>query len=75
MQEHEIYHKIGRNIYLLRKQRKMTQESLAQLLRLSRTSVSNMEKGTHRIQIHILYQIAEVLGAPVLYLITFDDVC
>jgi DNA-binding XRE family transcriptional regulator len=63
--ENDIYQMIGRNIYQLRKQRKMTQEFLAHQLQLSRTSISNIEKGKHRIQIHIIYKIAEILCVPV----------
>lgn len=65
MLENEIYQIIGRNIYQLRRQRGMTQEFLAHQLQLSRTSISNIEKGKHRIQIHVVFKIAEVLCVPV----------
>lgn len=74
MLENEIYQKIGRNIYQLRKQRNMTQAFLAHYLKLSRTSVSNIELGRHRIQIHVLIQIAEILDVPFERIVFNDDV-
>ena len=39
----------------------MTQEALAASSHLSRASIANIERGHHRIQLHILYEIAASL--------------
>ena len=58
-----LYHEIGRAISVLRTRRtpKMSQLALAQAVGLSRASIANIERGLHRVQIHILYDIATVL--------------
>jgi transcriptional regulator with XRE-family HTH domain len=40
----------------------MSQATLGGRVKLSRTSIVNIECGRHRIQIHVLYEIARVLG-------------
>jgi len=40
----------------------MSQQQLAQGIGLSRVSVANIESGRHRIQLHVLYAIAQILG-------------
>ncbi|MFC7680303.1 helix-turn-helix domain-containing protein [Paenibacillus sp. GCM10028914] len=49
----------------MRKSKKMTQSQLASNLNLSRSSVSNIEKGIHHVQIHLLYKIAVALDTNV----------
>ncbi len=39
----------------------MTQERLAQASGVSRASIANIEQGRHRIQLHVLYDIATAL--------------
>ncbi len=58
-----LYREIGRAIRRLRAKRKprMSQQALAGEIGVSRASVANMERGHHRIQIHVLYEIASVL--------------
>jgi transcriptional regulator with XRE-family HTH domain len=41
---------------------KLTQEALAKRLGLSRTSVTNIERGTQHIPIHVLFDLARALG-------------
>jgi DNA-binding XRE family transcriptional regulator len=41
---------------------KLSQQELADAVGLSRASVVNVERGRHRVQIHLLYEIARVLG-------------
>lgn len=43
----------------------MTQSQLALNLNLSRSSVSNIEKGVHHVQIHLLYKIAIALDTTI----------
>lgn len=59
-----IYREIGALIASLRQDRRppMSQQDLATAIGLSRTSVTNIEQGRHRIQIHVLYGIARALG-------------
>lgn len=59
-----IYSQIGQRIAKLRKSRdpRLRQEDLASAAHLSRASMVNIERGRHRIQIHVLYDIARALG-------------
>ena len=59
-----LYEAFGR---LLRQQRdgqadRMTQDRLAALIGLSRTSITNIEKGRQHVSLHHLYLIADALG-------------
>jgi len=58
-----IYEKIGKRIADVREQvtPRLSQARLANRVSLSRTSIVNIECGRHRIQIHVLYDIARVL--------------
>ena len=58
----ELYEEIGRRIKRARESSDTSQESLADNVKLSRTSVVNIEKGRQRPPIHTLYNIARVLG-------------
>lgn len=44
---------------------KLTQAELAEAVGLSRASVANIERGQQRVQLHIVVQLAEVLGIEV----------
>lgn len=59
-----IYSQIGQRIAKLRKSRdpRLKQEDLASAAHLSRASMVNIERGRHRVQIHVLYDIARALG-------------
>ncbi len=58
----ELYGEIGRRIRRARESSDTSQEALADNVKLSRTSVVNIEKGRQRPPIHTLYSIARVLG-------------
>lgn len=62
--EQWVYEEIGKRILELRRQRprKLSQQALADAVGISRASVVNVERGRHRVQIHVLYEIARVLG-------------
>ncbi len=60
---------VGKNIRLLRKQRQMTQDDLAERLYVSRQTVSNYETGKSNPDIDMLVRIAEVLQTDVKILI------
>lgn len=53
---------IGKNIRLLRQQKNMTQDELAEALFVTRQTVSNYETGRSRPDVEMLLRIAEVLG-------------
>jgi transcriptional regulator with XRE-family HTH domain len=64
-QNSELYRAIGSLIEAARKSvndKKITQTELANHIGLTRTSIVNIERGKHRIQIHLLYKIASYLG-------------
>jgi transcriptional regulator with XRE-family HTH domain len=56
---------MGKLICIERERAKLTQDELAQRVGLTRTSISNIEGGRQKIQVHTLYAIAEALHAPV----------
>src|SRR5690349_14631997 len=58
-----IYREIGRVIHQLRDRRnpKMSQKMLAETVGVSRASIANIERGHHRVQLHVLYDIATAL--------------
>lgn len=60
-----LYREIGRNIQVARVGHvpKLSQRELAGKIGLSRASVVNIEKGRHRVQIHVLYDLARALDA------------
>lgn len=62
-----FYQEVGRRIRDARKQRKppLTQEELAERVRLTRTSITNLEKGRQKILLHTLADIASVLQVQV----------
>jgi transcriptional regulator with XRE-family HTH domain len=56
---------VGKNIRTARKQANLTQDELAHLMGLTRTSITNIEKGIQRSTLHVYYAIAECLDVPV----------
>ena len=58
-----IYREIGRAVNHLRNRRnpKMSQKILAEAVGVSRASIANIERGHHRVQLHVLYDIATAL--------------
>jgi transcriptional regulator with XRE-family HTH domain len=57
----EVYRLIGESIARRRGQLRISQASLAQAVRLTRTSISNIEQGRQRMLIHTLIEIATAL--------------
>jgi transcriptional regulator with XRE-family HTH domain len=58
----EIYRRLGQSIKSQREKQKVTQEELAQRIGLKRTSITNIESGKQKVQLHTLYSIANVLN-------------
>lgn len=62
MQDNEaFYEEVGRRIRNARKDRKRTQEELASRVSLTRTSITNIEKGRQKFLLHTLADIAHAL--------------
>jgi len=55
-----FYTEVGRRIHRARRGR-MTQEQLANSVRLTRTSITNIERGRQKLLLHTLADIAEAL--------------
>lgn len=64
------YKGIGRRIAHYRKKIKMTQEVLSEKLDITESYVCQVERGTTKISLTRLYEIAEVLGVDVAFLVS-----
>ncbi len=64
-----LYNQIGHSIQTARKEKGLTQADLAQLTKLSRPSIVNIEKGRQTISVHALYTIATSLGTSIAVLL------
>lgn len=60
-QVQKVYTTVGERIALARRQRGLTQEALANEIDLTRASVTNIELGRQKLQLHTLLEIARVL--------------
>ena len=57
-----FYEALGEKIRQTRDKRNISQGTMAQAVGLSRTSITNIEKGRQPIQVHVLVKIAETLN-------------
>lgn len=64
MSEEEFYRWLGRYIKELRKKKNRTQHEICHAFRLSRSSLSNIETGRHRLSIFALYELLCLLDEP-----------
>ncbi|MEK3698027.1 MULTISPECIES: helix-turn-helix domain-containing protein [unclassified Paenibacillus] len=69
MNEELIYGEIGRRIREAREENKLTQEDLGKLVNLTRTSITNIERGKQKIPIDSLYYFAKILNVNVFSLL------
>ena len=58
----QFYGCLGKKITKLRQASAMTQQELASAIGLTRTSITNIEKGRQPVFTHVLWQIGNVLG-------------
>jgi transcriptional regulator with XRE-family HTH domain len=65
---------LGKRIVQLRKERKMTQEELANILKITRKAVSKWEVGRGRPNLGALQKLADFFGCSVDYLLGRTDV-
>lgn len=61
-ERNEINTRFGQLLSRRRKKAGVSQEKLAKILGLTRTSVTNIESGRQPIQLHTLYAIADAIG-------------
>lgn len=59
--EELVYEEMGKRIRKARNSKEITQQALADLLGLTRTSVTNIEKGNQKIPVHVLYNLSMAL--------------
>jgi transcriptional regulator with XRE-family HTH domain len=64
-----FYKALGVKLEEARQRAKYTQEDLASAVGLSRTSITNIEKGRQPVQAHILARFAEVLNTSIVALV------
>jgi len=67
----KIYRMLGLNIAYYRKLNGYTQEKLAEVLDLDRTTISKIELATSGVSLDILFQMAELFEIPVMKLFEF----
>jgi transcriptional regulator with XRE-family HTH domain len=67
--KNRFYSETGKKIQLFRHQRDISQEALGRAVGLTRTSISNVEKGRQKLLIHSLFDIAEALSVEVAQLL------
>lgn len=61
-QKDAFYVEVGQRVRSARERAGLTQDALALRVALSRTSVTNIERGRQRVLLHTLWDIASVLG-------------
>ena len=69
-----FYQKLGENIKAARESKKVKQETLASHLGFSRISVSNIEMGKQKIQVHSLVEVSNYLQVPLEQLVPLRDI-
>src|ERR1035437_1898618 len=66
----ELYTQVGARLRALRLERETTQEALAQLVGMKRTSLTNIEKGRQKLLLHTIIDLAEALGVSPIELLS-----
>ena len=64
-----LYEIVGRRVREARKTSNLTQEELASRVNMTRTSVTNIEKGRQKLLLHTLFDLAAAMKVPVVQLI------
>lgn len=59
-----LYTEIGQQVREFRENKKWTQQELADKVKLTRTSITNIEAGNQKIPVHVLYGLAIALDVP-----------
>jgi len=69
-----IYVQFGRRVRLARKKLGITQAELAKRIGLSRTSITNIERGRQKVLLHQIFELAGALGSSIDALLPDDPV-
>jgi transcriptional regulator with XRE-family HTH domain len=64
MDQVSFYSLVGKSIREAREKRGLTQKALASLVSLTRTSITNIERGKQKLLLHTLVELAEALKLP-----------
>jgi len=74
--EDEIYRYIGKELATARKyKRNITQDDMAKLLNLTRTSISNIERGRQKASLGLIYLYCSIVGKKITEVLpSLDDV-
>jgi transcriptional regulator with XRE-family HTH domain len=64
VEQTEFYKRLGANIRSIREEKRFKQDALGTHLGFSRISISNIETGKQKIQLHSLLELAEFLNTP-----------
>jgi transcriptional regulator with XRE-family HTH domain len=59
-----VYREFGKRLASERSRKGLTQAQLADLVGLSRASITNIERGRQRVQLHLVYSFANALQTP-----------
>lgn len=60
-----MYEQVGKRVHAARARLGISQEALAKLVFLTRTSITNIERGRQRMMLHTLLELASALRVPV----------
>ena len=63
----KIQNELGRRVKALRIEKDLTQEDLADAVKISRDHLSNIENGKHPINLKTLYKLAEFFNVDIKY--------
>lgn len=69
----EKYKLLGLNVSYYRRKRKLTQETLAEMVNIDRTHVGNLELARTGTSLDVVFRIADALEVPVHKLFEFRD--
>lgn len=70
----QLYREFGRLLRERRKAAHLTQDDLADRVGLARTSITNIERGRQHVSLHMLYELADAVGAHASELLPHKDV-
>lgn len=62
--QRQFYVEVGKRVRAARKARCLTQEVLASLVAVTRTSITNIEQGRQKFPMHMLAELAAALHVP-----------
>lgn len=69
----QLYSTIGKRIRRERESIGLSQDVLAHLIGVSRPSLTLMESGRQRIQVHVACALADILGMPIAELLSEEE--